>query len=72
MISSGVAGSGIGPGEWVLNAKVPAEYARMDPAVHIAELAAGLGLKGEGVGLLTAARVTDAVQCEHEWSCRRQ
>jgi adenosylcobinamide amidohydrolase len=66
MISSGLTGGGIGPREWVLNAQVPAGYSRMDPAVHIAELAAGLGLKGEGVGLLTAARVTDVVPCEDE------
>lgn len=66
MISSGVAGGGIGPREWVLNAQVPAGYARMDPAVHVAELAVGLGLAGEGVGLLTAAKVTEAVQCEDE------
>jgi adenosylcobinamide amidohydrolase len=66
MISSGVAGGGIGPREWVLNAQVPAGYSRTDPAVHVAELAAGLGLEGEGAGLLTAARVSDAVQCEDE------
>jgi adenosylcobinamide amidohydrolase len=66
MISSGVTGGGIGPREWVLNAQVPASYSRMDPAVHIAELAAGLGLKGEGVGMLTAARVTDVVQVEDD------
>src|SRR5260370_41203061 len=66
MISSGVTGGGIGPRQWVLNAQVPAGYSRMDPAVHIAELAAGLGLKGEGVGLLTAARATEVVQCEDE------
>jgi adenosylcobinamide amidohydrolase len=66
MISSGVAGGGIGPREWVLNAQVPATYSRMDPAVHVAELAAGLGLAGEGVGLLTAARVADAVQRDDE------
>jgi adenosylcobinamide amidohydrolase len=64
MISSGVAGGGIGPREWVLNAQVPASYSRTDPAAHIAELAAGLGLAGEGVGLLTAASVPDVVQCE--------
>jgi adenosylcobinamide amidohydrolase len=40
----------------VLNVQVPGSYSRMDPAVHLAELAAGLGLEGEGVGLLTAAR----------------
>jgi adenosylcobinamide amidohydrolase len=66
MISSGVAGGGIGPREWVLNAQVPASYSRLDPAVHIAELAAGLGLPGAGVGLLTAARVTDAVRREDD------
>lgn len=66
MISSGVAGGGIGPREWVLNAQVPATYSRMDPAVHVAELAAGIGLAGEGVGLLTAARVADGVQCDDE------
>ena len=66
MISSGVRGGGIGSREWVLNAQVPASYHRMDPAVHVAELAAGLGLAGEGVGLLTAARVGDVVQREDE------
>lgn len=64
MISSGVAGGGIGPREWVLNAQVPASYRRMDPDVHVAELAAGLGLAGEGVGLLTAARVADMAHGE--------
>src|SRR5580692_8708128 len=57
MISSGLTGGGIGPREWVLNAQVPAGYSRMDPAVHIAELAADFGLKGEGVGVLAAATV---------------
>jgi adenosylcobinamide amidohydrolase len=66
MISSGVAGGGIGPREWVLNAQVPASYSRTDPAVHIAELAAGLGLAGEGVGLLTAASVPGVVQREDD------
>lgn len=69
MISSAVAGGGIGPREWVLNAQVPATYSRTDPAVHVAELAAGLGLDGAGVGLLTAARVTDAVHCEDDGVC---
>ena len=62
MIASGVVGGGIGEREWVLNAQVPAEYDRVDPAAHIAELAAGLGLAGPGVGLLTAASVTDVVE----------
>jgi adenosylcobinamide amidohydrolase len=66
MISSGVVGGGIGPREWVLNAQVPASYSRMDPAAHLAELAVGLGLAGEGVGLLTAASVPDVVEREDD------
>jgi adenosylcobinamide amidohydrolase len=62
MISSGVVGGGIGPRAWVLNAQVPAAYSRADPAAHVAELAAGLGLGGHGVGMLTAAQVTKVVQ----------
>ncbi len=61
MISSGVLGGGIGPREWVLNAQVPGQYARTDPAKHLIELAGRLGLTGPGTGMLTAARVTDLV-----------
>jgi adenosylcobinamide amidohydrolase len=61
MISSGVLGGGIGPRDWVLNAQVPSQYARTDPAGHLTELAARLGLTGPGTGMLTAARVTDLV-----------
>ena len=66
MISTGVLGGGLGPREWVLNAEVPAAYARTDPAEHLRELARGLGLTGPGVGLLTAARVTDLIQRQDE------
>ena len=66
MISTGVLGGGLGPREWVLNAQVPAAYARTDPAEHLRELARGLGLTGPGVGLLTAAQVTDLVQRQDE------
>jgi len=66
MISSGVLGGGLGPREWVLNAQVVAAYARTDPAEHLRELAHGLGLTGPGVGLLTAAQVTDLVQHQDE------
>jgi len=66
MIASGVVGGGLGERQWVLNAQVPGGYDRMDPAAHLAELAAGLGLAGPGVGLLTAASVTDVVQREGE------
>ncbi len=61
MISSGVLGGGIGPREWVLNAQVPAQYARTDPARHLTELAGQLDLTGPGTGMLTAAQVTDLV-----------
>ena len=43
MISTGVLGGGLGPREWVLNAQVPAAYARTDPAAHLGELAARPG-----------------------------
>ena len=66
MIASGVVGGGLGEREWVLNAQVAPAYSRMDPAAHVAELAAGLGLTGAGVGLLTAASVTDVVEREDE------
>lgn len=66
MMSSGVLGGGFGPRAWVLNAQVPAGYARTDPAAHLRELAAGLGLDGSGVGMLTAAQVSDLVQREDE------
>ncbi|HEV2933667.1 MAG TPA: adenosylcobinamide amidohydrolase [Streptosporangiaceae bacterium] len=64
MISSGVLGGGLGPREWVLNAQVATWYGRTDPAAHLRDLAAGLGLAGPGIGLLTAAQVTDLVQRE--------
>ncbi|MFC5747784.1 adenosylcobinamide amidohydrolase [Actinomadura rugatobispora] len=57
MISSAMLGGGIAPGGWVLNAQVAGEYARLDPAEHLRELAAASGLRGPGVGLLTAAAV---------------
>jgi adenosylcobinamide amidohydrolase len=66
MIASGVVGGGLGERAWVLNAQVPGGYHRMDPAAHIVELAAGLGLDGPGVGLLTAASVNDAAEREDE------
>ena len=66
MISSSIVGGGLGPREWVLNAQVAGGYDRIDPVVHLADLAAGLGLSGPGIGLLTAAQVTAAVQREDE------
>jgi adenosylcobinamide amidohydrolase len=66
MIASSVLGGGIGPRDWVLNAQVPGGYSRMDPVEHLAELAVSLGLAGPGVGMLTAAQVTDLVQRSDE------
>jgi adenosylcobinamide hydrolase len=60
-ISSAVLGGGIGPCRWVLNATVPMSYDRDDPAAHLAEIAADLGLGGPGVGLLTGVHVADVV-----------
>jgi len=53
MISSAVLGGGIGRREWVLNAQVSKDYARMDPVDHLRELSPD----GPGVGMLTAAVV---------------
>ncbi len=55
--SSAPWGGGLGLRRFVLNAQVPAAYARHDPDVHLAAIAAGLGLGGPGVGMLTAADV---------------
>ncbi len=61
-ISSGPLGGGLGLRNWALNATVPMGYDRDDPDVHLAELAAGLGLGGgPGVGLLTGLDVTRRV-----------
>ena len=58
--SSGPLGGGVGERRWVINAEVALDYGRLDPEVHLAEIAAALGLPaGEGTGLLTAARVLD-------------
>lgn len=60
-ISSGPHGGGLGVRHWVLNATVPKDYARLDPDAHVREIAADLGLRGAGTGLLTAVDVRDVV-----------
>lgn len=57
MLSSAVTGGGLTSARWVLNVQVSLDYARLDPAEHIAELAELAGLSGPGVGMLTAAWV---------------
>ncbi|HUI02944.1 MAG TPA: adenosylcobinamide amidohydrolase, partial [Acidimicrobiales bacterium] len=61
-VSSAPLGGGIGPCGWVVNAQVPHSYDRRDPAEHLRRLAAGYGLRGPGVGMLTA------VDVRHIWS----
>jgi adenosylcobinamide hydrolase len=56
-LSSTASGGGMGIRAWVVNAQVPADYARTDVDAHIAELSAACGCKGTGVGFLTAATV---------------
>lgn len=63
-VSSAVLGGGIGPCRWVLNATVPMSYDRDDPAEHLAGIAAGLGLTGPGVGLLTGVDAADVVAAD--------
>ncbi|MEU4478122.1 adenosylcobinamide amidohydrolase [Micromonospora sp. NPDC023966] len=60
-IGSAPLGGGIGVRRWVVNATVPMSYDRDDPAAHLTDLAAGLGLAGPGVGLLTGVDVTEVV-----------
>lgn len=58
MISSAVLGGGIGERAWVLNAQVSHGYRRTDPDRHLADLASDAGVRGPGVGLMTAADVS--------------
>ncbi|MGW0188983.1 adenosylcobinamide amidohydrolase [Streptomyces sp. NPDC003362] len=62
MISNAVLGGGIGERGWVLNAQVAHGYRRRDPDRHLAELADAMGLRGAGVGLMTAADVSAYAQ----------
>lgn len=61
-ISTSTIGGGIGRVRWVLNASVAEGYSRLDPEVHIRELADLAGLSGRGTGMLTAADV-ELVEC---------
>jgi len=50
----------MGARRWVVNAQVPSGYSRRDPGAHLAAIASGLGLRRSGVGMLTAAQVSEA------------
>jgi adenosylcobinamide hydrolase len=56
-VASAPHGGGLGLRRWVVNAQVPASYARRDPDHHLSKLGVSLGLRGKGVGLLTAVDV---------------
>ena len=62
--STATVGGGIGLRDWVLNAQVPPDYGRRDVEAHVAEVAGSLGLRGAGVGMLTAAEVADVARAE--------
>jgi adenosylcobinamide amidohydrolase len=57
MVASAPHGGGIGVRRWIVNAQVPASYGRRDPDHHLSKLGVSLGLRGRGVGMLTAANV---------------
>ena len=62
MVASAPHGGGLGVRRWIVNAQVPASYGRRDPDHHLTRLGVSLGLRGGGVGMLTAADVR-AVSC---------
>jgi adenosylcobinamide hydrolase len=64
--STAPVGGGIGRREWVLNVQVAADYARRDVEAHVAEVADALGLRGPGVGMLTAAEVAAVAMARDE------
>jgi adenosylcobinamide amidohydrolase len=62
--STAPVGGGIGLRDWVLNVQVPRDYARRDVDSHVHEVCAALGLRGAGVGMLTAAEVAAVSSAE--------
>lgn len=60
-VATTVVGGGLGERSWAINAEVPLDYRHEDPAAHTACIAGDLGLRGAGIGFLTAARVLDVV-----------
>jgi adenosylcobinamide hydrolase len=65
-LSSAVLGGGLTTASHWLNVQVAHDYARTDPEVHLAEVAAVSGLQpGDVVGMLTAADVRAGVRRDH-------
>ncbi len=65
-VASAPFGGGIGLRPWVINAQVPTDYTRTDPEAHIRELADALACADNGVGMLTAASVRNAVDASDD------
>lgn len=63
-IATTVLGGGLGLRSWLLNAEVPLDYDASDPTLDAAERATALGLVGDGIGFLTAARVREVASVE--------
>jgi len=57
--ASGPLGGGIGARRWVLNAQVAPDFDDVDVGAHLRRCATAAGCDGPGVGLLTAAPVTE-------------
>jgi adenosylcobinamide hydrolase len=64
VVSSAPLGGGLGRRHWVVNAQVPHSYARRDPEAHLTELASGRGLRGAGVGMLTAVDLRETTTAQ--------
>jgi adenosylcobinamide amidohydrolase len=64
-LSSAVLGGGLGAARSWLNVTVPRDYARTDPAEHLADRARELALPAPVVGMLTAVDVRAHERSEH-------
>jgi len=56
-LSSAPVGGGFSHPVWLVNVGVPLDYSRTDLTEHARQIAASLGLDGEGIALFTAADV---------------
>jgi adenosylcobinamide amidohydrolase len=65
-LASGPLGGGLGLRTWVVNATVDVAYARMDPDLHLLQIAHDLDLAVPGVGMLTAVDVRETVAAEDD------
>jgi adenosylcobinamide amidohydrolase len=57
--STAAIGGGYGVRQWILNLQVPHDYRRTDVDRHVAQIARDLEMRDEGVGMMTAAAVSD-------------